>query len=922
MVAGRLSHILSNIIDRPSKTIAELDGSSEQSQVDEVNWNSLLRKITNECVHEIIEKMFKTGELVRGNTSEMEALVQAKSAQVQMSQSSNSLLAPSSGSSNPDMRKVINECVHEIIDQIFKTGDQNSLSNAEIMKLVRRKSVSHQRPKSTRRKSSYADKLKPASTTVQAYAARLGPSTADRIRNLWGQMLGIQSNMISLDDSFFTLGGDSIIAMKMVGVGREQGIFMTVADIFRYPKLSDLATIVRVAGQVEEKTAIPAPELSHPTGITQQELMNLTARPRYQPFSLLKISDIDTFLQTHICPKVHTFRGGILDVLPCTDFQSLAVAGSLLESRWMLNYFYLDGTGPLDLRLLKQSAFRMVHTYDILRTVFVAHNDRFLQVILRKLQPEFFVYETEGSLDDFTLGLQQRDKNFGPRLGNSYMQFTVVKQRGGMHHRIIMRISHAQYDGVCLPEILSALQAGYQGLATVPPPTYANYLRESVGTITRAHYGYWQTLLKGSTMTEIVKRSVPNYNRASGMTSTLKRTVPVGSLTSSNITSATIVKGAWATVLAKLMGTSDVVFGHTISGRNSGIPDVERIVGPCLNIVPVRVRFQQGWTILDLLQFIQDQQIANMPYEGLGFREITKHCTDWPNWVNYSTVLQHQNIDKNSTLKIGNVDYTFGGLGSQEDVADFSVLSMPQGLDKIELTVTFSTDGVIHLSYAEMVLDMLATTVERFSTSPEALLPSPIELQSLTPQVLKDSYQPSITSNSETSLSLSLDGLNERYLLMLSSSLNKAWSSALLNPETKVTPILRMDSHFFALGGDILNVAQVAMQLQSDGFKVRLEDLIDNPKMFDQLSILAKTNARVTSGGGLKRVDSSLSEITKVSLMGSMVALVPAATESTVVDANAQGEGKKKAVASSIWRKGAALASFRRRSKQVEPAAE
>ncbi|KAL2141083.1 hypothetical protein VTI28DRAFT_2881 [Corynascus sepedonium] len=42
-----------------------------------------------------------------------------------------------------------------------------------------------------------------------------------------------------------------------------------------------------------------------------------------------------------------------------------------------------------------------------------------------------------------------------PKLGESFVEFTVVKHRSSNRHRILLRISHAQYDGVCFPKILN-----------------------------------------------------------------------------------------------------------------------------------------------------------------------------------------------------------------------------------------------------------------------------------------------------------------------------------------------------------------------------------------------------------------------------------------------------------------------------------
>ena len=386
---------------------------------------------------------------------------------------------------------------------------------------------------------------------------------------------------------------------------------------------------------------------------------------------------------------------------------------------------------PLDLRKLKHTIFRTVQSYDILRTVFVPYGDRFLQVILRKLQPDFIYQETDLNLDNFTEELRRKDREHGPKLGETFLQFVVAKQKGTDDYRIVIRLSHAQYDGFCLPLILQALSNGYNGLPIAPSPPFGNYVRESAKTIAGA-YDHWREVLRGSKMTEIVNRYGPNYQRSGGLTVTLTQKLTVPTLSHLNITAATVMKAAWASTLAQITSTSDIIFGHVISGRNSGVPNIENIVGPCLNMVPVRVVYRSEWTVLDLLRYIQEQQIANMEYESLGFRDITRNCTDWPDWTNFSSVIQHnQNmLDKEATLQLGGIEYTLGSSGSQEDFADFSILSASKGGDQLEVMLTYAPNNTITADYAQHVFDTLCTTVITFAEDPHTFLPSPDELTS------------------------------------------------------------------------------------------------------------------------------------------------------------------------------------------------
>jgi amino acid adenylation domain-containing protein/non-ribosomal peptide synthase protein (TIGR01720 family) len=63
-----------------------------------------------------------------------------------------------------------------------------------------------------------------------------------------------------------------------------------------------------------------------------------------------------------------------------------------------------------------------------------------------------------------------------------------------------------------------------------------------------------------------------------------------GFLAGAGLTLATLAQGAWATVLAERTGSDDVLFGSTVAMRPGEVPDIERMVGPLISTLPVRVR--------------------------------------------------------------------------------------------------------------------------------------------------------------------------------------------------------------------------------------------------------------------------------------------------------------------------------------------
>ncbi|MHA4820551.1 condensation domain-containing protein, partial [Streptomyces aculeolatus] len=88
------------------------------------------------------------------------------------------------------------------------------------------------------------------------------------------------------------------------------------------------------------------------------------------------------------------------------------------------------------------------------------------------------------------------------------------------------------------------------------------------------------------------------------------------------LTVNSVVQGAWALVLARLAGRSDVVFGATVAGRPAELPGVESMVGLFINTLPVRVRLDGGQRVVDMLAELQRRQSALMGHQHLGLQEI------------------------------------------------------------------------------------------------------------------------------------------------------------------------------------------------------------------------------------------------------------------------------------------------------------
>jgi aryl carrier-like protein len=626
------------------------------------------------------------------------------------------------------------------------------------------------------------------------------------LRNLWAKVLQVEADTIGAGDHFFRSGGDSIIAMKLASLARAQGWLLSVQEIFGAPILSDMA-----AGIVNKSTNSDG----------------LVSAVPYEPFSLL--DDAIPGFAAMIAADIKTSSDNIVDILPTTDFQASAITHSMMKTRGLLNYLVLDGQGtlPWTPEYVQTVWTRFLEAHQILRTVFTAQDDRFYQVVLKRILQEVEWHETDQELDIISAELCRKDVASELQLGDPLAKLILVGNQA--HHRLILRISHAQYDGVCLPQIWQTLQDIFSDRSITPEVPFAqNVAAIDVAKRSNESLSYWQKLLADSKMTNVVAYTKPNYRNVYDLH--LSRTIPVSSnsLSSSGITFATILKAAWAMVLASLSGTADVVFGHVTSGRNIPGTDMERIIGACLNVIPIRATIDNTTTMAGLLHNLQSQHVASMAHECIGMRQLVRVCSPWAPSTRFSSIVQHQNIEQVSTVTLHDRDYTIDDFCPAADEADLAIKTTPLGEAGMEVLLITSSRTVGE-QVATALLDLLCQTIQCICQSNPAAqeLPSKwIPREIVLP--LSNPAEPPVNGHGHATVpsDLRIDALVDE--------IYDSWRCVLGSADLS----LDLESDFFTVGGDLVATALLAAHWQRKGYHVAVEDLVDGSRVFEMAQTL------------------------------------------------------------------------------------
>ncbi|KAK5052578.1 hypothetical protein LTR84_002443 [Exophiala bonariae] len=442
------------------------------------------------------------------------------------------------------------------------------------------------------------------------------------LSRLWSSILNIPEVDISSEADFFSLGGDSIAAMKLVSEVRIQKMTLTVEQVFRHRQLDDMAHIM------EEESICDA----------------LSATPG--EFTLLDCADLASFITQEVVPILADSTWTIKDIIPCRPLQEIAVRGTTQLPRFSVRYelFYLEGI--FDRQRLFMSCQELVSRNEILRTVFLSQKGRYYGVVLEKLDITMVEYAIEGDLREFATNLCNLDVQTKMAEGTPFLKFFFVQKE---HNQacLIMRISHAQYDEICLPGLLHQLAAIHAGKEVPETLPFSRFVYHATRDSMPKSINYWRRLLEGSSMTKLAPSNLPLSNTPAAVSAT----VDISSRLKS-ITTATLPPAAWALCLARRLSLRDVTFGEVVSGRNTGLPNAHMIMGPTWQYVPVRVKFEDEWSAKDLLESVQQQHIDTSRFEAMGLSEIIRNCTDWPEKVEWFDSVVHQDVDHVNRLPL------------------------------------------------------------------------------------------------------------------------------------------------------------------------------------------------------------------------------------------------------------------------------
>uniref|UniRef100_UPI000B29B220 non-ribosomal peptide synthetase n=1 Tax=Abyssisolibacter fermentans TaxID=1766203 RepID=UPI000B29B220 len=361
--------------------------------------------------------------------------------------------------------------------------------------------------------------------------------------------------------------------------------------------------------------------------------------------------------------------------------------------------------GTLDVDLVEKSFNKLIEKYDVLRTIFIYKGTKKpRQVVIKKRKAKIsfndISHQEENKKAKFIEAFKEEDRKKGFDLEkNVLMRISIIKiQEEGYkliwsHHHIIM-------DGWCLGIIVKDFLEFYIKLkngesiyleSMIPYSTYIKWL-EKKDTVVGATY--WRKYLKKYENKAVVpklKKIKENRSMRDEYCFQINEefTQRLQSIAKKNeVTINTMFEAVWGILLSKYNNTEDVVFGSVVSGRQAEIPEIETVVGLFINTLPVRIKYKEEDTFINLINKIQDEDVKSKEYDYIPLAEIQSYSELRQHLINHIIVFENYPIEENLTSlhskdKLG---FTIKDVKSSEHTNyDFEIFVIPGKIMNINL---------------------------------------------------------------------------------------------------------------------------------------------------------------------------------------------------------------------------------------------
>lgn len=435
-----------------------------------------------------------------------------------------------------------------------------------------------------------------------------------RLVQIITQHLGIQDLKITPDTSLIQLGVDSIAAIRLSRELRSRGYTgATVATLMRYSNVNDLADV-------------------------------LTQNPSNQPLdqngkvatAMSAIAQFAAKHQSYILKSVLPLRDEIDHIAPCTALQQGMIShvlGSESSQPPYLNQWAYVLRSETDLHRLREAWTRAANHFDILRTCFVSTDDGYSQVVLKRpVLPIHLKAESVNLAKDSNTGKPNSFSSWvqSTRRLDASLPWAVYLSRHADMERKYMHIYmfHGLYDGISFPLLLEFVAKLYRssGYMIHGVPSFHDSLAFGpLAVYNDSASRFWKANLMHVRLLDIDTSQIEPEPSAPIITTRVVNSSELQRICQTlSVTAQAVFHALWLVVLVNTFQVNPTI-GVVFSGRLIELEDVDKVIGPLFNTLPVTTGpLKPDATFTDLVKACHNKVADMLPYQHSPLSEIRK----------------------------------------------------------------------------------------------------------------------------------------------------------------------------------------------------------------------------------------------------------------------------------------------------------
>ncbi|EEA25907.1 nonribosomal siderophore peptide synthase, putative [Talaromyces marneffei ATCC 18224] len=643
--------------------------------------------------------------------------------------------------------------------------------------------------------------------------------TEQEIAQIISQATNTPLKQIKVNTSLFSIGLDSISAIYVAKKLRNSGFGQVdVSLILRHSSVGELSKML--------------------ARTTDDKIQPIIAK------SATKSNGIDGLASKVIQEIKDDFEAAghrVQLVIPCTALQEAMLSRTVSHGKnayW--NHILFEFYG--DIEKLRGAWQQMVERHDILRTCFVATKDAkfsFAQITLEEISLPFSALETT----DVDLEISKQKSHFAQRENEEHKVpygLTIITEAGTGQKMLLFSIHHAIHDGEAMSLLFKEIENVYEGKELLPATQFHQFVDHI--TAYQGHYdeSFWSSYLSGMTRSCLCAQGATSKSDEASQIETTRQGLEISfadfetSCSGLSATPLSVFQASWAQVLSTYLLSSDVCFGTVISGRTTLLDGVENIIGPCFNVLPIRLKVSPTTLNTDVVKIAQEANADILAYQHTSLRHIQKKFSKNGRSLFDSIVLFQR--------PAAELDCRLWKLMSEEGEMDFPVILeiVPStALNNISILLHTDSSRVSHEDAQAIMKDFVDTVVHTIKY-PLARMSDGKRKDNL-PSIawIAREYMAKDSIHTEASSTLTNGHANltdeENLVRDVMSELSKYESQA-----------IRYDTTIFQLGLDSINAVQISRMLKDKGYAVSAADILERPSM-GQIAELLKEPSSETS---------------------------------------------------------------------------